>query len=183
MSSPPITTIIPEMWAHLLLTCGGGGFIRRALREVGARLQSSRAGGVRDTVRRGRVGGGGGADGGMLPPIQSLEAHWARERSQLRLLPMAALSPQEQQEQEAEEEAEAALRGDDVAGALTVEALRGAWVALAAVATTVVRGGQPVPDGLDSDHLAAMMEASSLDAFCYVVRQAPAARLLLPGAR
>ena len=135
--------------------------VRQALRAVSTHLRSARrATAERDVTRHFR-----GVDGGAL---QRSEAHWARDRSQLRLVPREHLLSHEERltqhthtrsNQHQQQEPEP----------VAVESLTRAWEILTAVASDILSGG----GGGDRRRPAAALPqgvTSALDAFCYISR-------------
>ena len=118
--------------------------VQTALRTVSRHLRAARAATTeRDTVVCWADAGGA---------LQRSEAHWGRDRSQLRLVPLASLSVEEQRAHQQEQEEQ---EGQQVVAL----ALQQAWDVLAVVAAGVVGGGRSATQ---------LRAASALDAFCYV---------------
>jgi ADP-ribosylation factor protein 1 len=118
--------------------------VQTALRTVSRHLSAARAATAeRDTVRTSWADASG--------TLQRSDAHWARDRSQLRLAPVASLPAQEQhahhQQQPPQEEEAVAV------------ALQQAWDVLAAIAAEAIGHQRSA---------AQLRDASALDAFHYV---------------
>lgn len=123
--------------------------VQNALRVVSKHLRATRE----STMERGSVASWMIADGAL----QWSEAHWARDRSQLRLMPRSLL-PEDgrsaQQPNSAQQRAEETVE-KEVAGALEL-----AWGALADIAARTIGNGSST---------VSLTAASALDAFCYVI--------------
>ena len=126
--------------------------VQKALRLVSKHLRATRGSSTeRDSVTRWMV-----ADGAL----QWSEAHWARDRSQLRLIPSSLLLEDEQPPQPNSERQRAQETVEkEVAGALEL-----AWGALADIAARMIGNGSST---------ASLTAASALDAFCYVIDKSP----------
>jgi ADP-ribosylation factor protein 1 len=123
--------------------------VQNALRLVSNHLRAARTSTTERDTLTGRMIAGGS--------VQWSEAHWARDRSQLRLMPWSSLSVEERQspqpkmmkqppvEEQAEKEVAAALQQ--------------VWGALADIAAKFIGNGQTATS---------LTAASALDAFCYV---------------
>lgn len=92
--------------------------------------------------------------------LQWSEAHWARDRSQLRLLPWSSLSIHERESSQPNQ-LPVEEQGDEEE---LVAVLQQTWAALADIAARIIGNGR------SSESLAA---ASALDAFCYVNSGSP----------
>ena len=143
--SPLEEQLTARSFACLELEPAAAAAVQTALREVSAHLRAARAA----TTERDAVVSWADAGGSL----RRSEAHWARDRSQLRLLPVASLSAEELQ---ALPQQPVAQGEEDQAVAAALER---AWDALAAVAAGIV----------GRDRSAAQLKAASaLDAFAYL---------------